>query len=110
MLLGYRIRQQSILWPLVAVMLPGWLLLVSLVRRPNSDLHTQLALHDRVARQMLAYDEAESRDPASLPARRSKKIATRWRNACVFRIVSLVCPAWTTATRRDLTSTRTPSG
>lgn len=60
MLLGHRIRQKSILWPLVAVMLPGWLVLVSLVRRPTADLHTQLALRARVEQQMRAYDDQEA--------------------------------------------------
>ena len=77
MLLGYRVSQKSILWPLVAVMLPGWLLLVFLVRRPATDMHTQLALRSRVAQQMLAYDHAETLEiPAqgktSLPGRRAR--------------------------------------
>lgn len=61
MLLGYRVSQKSILWPLVAVMLPGWLVLVALVRRPASDWHTQMALHARVGRQMEACDHAATR-------------------------------------------------
>ncbi|MDB6075031.1 MAG: putative rane associated protease [Verrucomicrobiaceae bacterium] len=77
MLLGYRVSQKSILWPLVVVMLPGWLLLVSLVRRPNTDLHTQIVLRERIAQQMLAYDYAQTSDSpaygkASLPGRRAK--------------------------------------
>ena len=60
MLLGYRIRQKSILWPLVAVMLPGWRVLVSLVRRPSTDMHTQLALRARVEQQVRAFEHAES--------------------------------------------------
>lgn len=78
MLLGHRVTQKSILWPLVAVMLPGWLLLVTLVRRPSSDFHTQLALHERLSRQLLAYEYADSLGDSSsegrpsLPDRRAK--------------------------------------
>ncbi len=59
MLLGYRIRQKSILWPLVVVMLPGWLVLVALVRRPAADWHVRMAFRERVAQVMRAYDFAE---------------------------------------------------
>ena len=77
MLLGYRVSQKSVLWPLVAVMLPGWLVLVALVRRPASDWHTQRAFHVRVGAQMEAYDHAESlggsrNGRASLSSRRAK--------------------------------------
>jgi|GEM_PF-5158760 len=59
MLLGHRVSQKSILWPLVVVMLPGWLVLVSLVRRPATDWHVQMAFRERVVQQMQAYDYAE---------------------------------------------------
>ena len=60
MLLGYRVSQKSVLWPLVAVMLPGWLLLVALVHNPVTDGHAQMALRARVARQMFAHEHAST--------------------------------------------------
>ena len=88
MLLGHRVSQKSILWPLVVVMLPGWLVLVSLVRRPAADWHVQMAFRERVVQQMRAYDHAEmSADAAhaasTLPARRARMLAlfSQWHQA-----------------------------
>lgn len=67
MLLGHRVSQKSILWPLVAVMLPGWLVLVSLVRRPEANWHVQMAFREKVAQLMRAYDYAEQ-EPAQAKA------------------------------------------
>ncbi len=106
MLLGHRVSQKSILWPLVVVMLPGWLVLVSLTRRPAADWHLQMAFRERVAQQMLACDQAEQNgDAASLPRRRHEvaSLLRQWHEAGLANDAQLVDEAvvWLRFDERD---------
>ena len=88
MLLGHRVSQKSILWPLVVVMLPGWLLLVTLARRPNAATHTQFAFNERVGQHMLAYDHAETLGETANLAARHDTVETLFRQAKEARIIT----------------------
>lgn len=47
-LLGHRVSQRSILWPLAAVLFPAWILLIWLLRQPEKDGHTRMAFRSQL--------------------------------------------------------------
>lgn len=51
-LLGYRVSQRSILWPLAAVLFPAWILLVWLLRQPEKDGHTRMAFRSQLEKRL----------------------------------------------------------
>ncbi len=47
-LLGYRVSQRSVLWPLAVVLFPAWILLLWLLRQPEKDGHTRMVFRQQL--------------------------------------------------------------
>ena len=57
-LFGFRISQRSVLWPLIAVLLPAWVLLIWLLRNPSQDARVRLGYQQELSRRVSAGDQA----------------------------------------------------
>lgn len=64
-LLGYRVSQRSVLWPLALVLFPAWILLLWLRYEPEKDGHTRMAYrHHLEARLNLMYGDGKQQASA----------------------------------------------